>query len=189
MEKIFKTIFITLISVFALYIILLSLGNANSPTNSLANLKLPKVAATAIDSYTKKTVNIDTQPLQGNANLYQYDAPGSVVTIYVTVRKGNAADDSNFTWSQLNAFTPYLLTDNPDTEIKKADAVVQFGDDNGPLPGEVGYGAVAPNATIELRGNTASPTAQESYKISLKNSAGKWRGMSTIDLNKHFNDD
>src|ERR1051326_3005739 len=123
MEKIIKAMFIAVISVFALYIILLSLAPANSSANSLtlANLKLPKAAATAIDSYTKKAVNIDTQPLRDNPNIYQYDAPGSIVTIYVTVRKGSPSDNANFTWSQINDFTSYFFTNSPDINIKKAD--------------------------------------------------------------------
>src|SRR5690242_18113409 len=137
MEKIIKAIFVTVISLVAFYVILLSMSSANSSVNSLANLKLPKVAATAIDAYTKKTVTIDAQALQDNPNIYQYDDPGSVVTIFVTVRKGNTSDETNFSWSQLNDFTSYFLPNNPDLEVKKADALVQFGDDTGPRPGEV----------------------------------------------------
>src|SRR5436190_19752752 len=161
MEKIIKAIFVAAVSVFALYISLLSLSPANSPAKSLGNQKLPKAAATAVDTFAKVSVNIDDQPLRDNPTIYQYDNPSSIVTMYVTIRKGNSSDNSNFTWQQINDFTRYFFTNTPDTGVERTDAIVQIGDDSGPLSGQVGYGANAPNATIELRGNTASPIAQE----------------------------
>ncbi len=186
MEKVIRTIFVVAISLFAVYISLLSLSSKQSPTD----LKLPKVAATAMDAFVKgSSANIDSQTFHDNPNVYQFDDPGSVVTMYVTVRKGNSSDHTDFTWNQINDFTKNFYTIDPSAVAEAADAILQVGDENGPLSGEVGYGAIAPNATIQLRGNTASPIAQESYKIVLQTSAGKWRGLSTIDLNKHFNDD
>jgi spore coat protein H len=187
MVKVIRTIFVVVISLFAIYISLSSLSSAQSPT---INGKLPKAAATAIDVFVKgSAVNIDDQPFHDNSNVYQYDNPGSVITMYVTVRKGNSSDHTDFTWNQINDFTRNFYTTDPSAIAEAADAILQVGDESGPLSGEVGYGAIAPNATIQLRGNTASPIAQESYKIVLQTSAGKWRGLSTIDLNKHFNDD
>ena len=188
MEKVIRAIFIVAISFFAIYISVLSLSPANSASN-LNGIKLPKAAATAIDAFIKgSNANIDNQPFRDNPNLYQQDNPGSVVTMYVTVRKGNSSDHTDFTWNQINDFTKIFYATDANTVTEAADAIVQIGNEHGPLPDEVGYGALVPNATIQLRGNTASPIAQESYKIVLQTNAGKWRGLSTIDLNKHFND-
>ena len=41
--------------------------------------------------------NIDDLPLKDNPNIYKYDDPGSVVTMYLTVRKGNISDNSAYT--------------------------------------------------------------------------------------------
>ena len=63
---------------------------------------------------------------------------------------------------------------------------MQVGDENGPLPGELGYGVEAPNATVQIRGQTSSRNAQKNYKIELKKNKGSWRGQRTIALNKHM---
>ena len=63
-----------------------------------------------------------------------------------------------------------------------------MGDENGPLPGAVGYGETVPNATVQIRGQTSSRNAQKNYKIELKEGAGLWNGQRTIALNKHQTD-
>src|SRR5258707_232926 len=102
MVKIIRTVFVITVSLFAVYISLLSLSSTQSPTD----LKLPKVAATAMDAFAfmkgpGSVAEIDSQPFHDNPNLYQSDDPGSVVTMYVTVRKGNSSDHTDFTWSQI----------------------------------------------------------------------------------------
>jgi len=52
----------------------------------------------------------------------------------------------------------------------------------------LGYGALVPNGTIQIRGAYSSTVLQKSYKIELFNSAGFWRGQRTIALNKHTQD-
>ncbi len=119
-------------------------------------------------------------------NIYQDDAPGSVVTVYITVRKGNSADNTDHTWKQVNDFSNGVFTNNALVQDESAEAIVQFGDDRGPIPGELGYDEVVPNAIIGVRGPLSYP--QQSYTIKINQGSGKWRGQSTIALNKHFLD-
>ena len=65
-----------------------------------------------------------------------------------------------------------------------ARAIVQVGDETGPLPGMLGYGVTESNARIRVRGNSSSVMAQKSYKLALDDEAGLWRGQSNIALNK-----
>lgn len=133
--------------------------------------------------------DIDELPFQDNHELYQFDDPGSVVTVYVTVRKGNEAENSNYTWAEVNAFDKWIYgSKSADLVVGKAEAIVQIGDESGPLPGELGYGVEVPNATIKIRGASTSAMPQKSYKIELFPGAGSWRGQSTIALNKHIFD-
>ena len=127
---------------------------------------------------------IDDLPLEDNMDLYQYADPDSVVTMYVTVRSGNPSDNTDHTWRAVNDFTKKLYGEEIQ-EIPRAEAILQIGDEQGPLPGELGYGEIVPNATIQVRGNTSTQAAQKSYKIELRDRAGEWRGQSTIALNKH----
>ena len=65
------------------------------------------------------------------------------------------------------------------------EAILQVGDENGPLQGEVGYGEIVPNATVKIRGQSSTERVQKNYKIELKEGKGEWRGQRTINLNKH----
>jgi CotH protein len=51
--------------------------------------------------------------------------------------------------------------------------------------GSFGADAVAPNATLELRGQSTRFTDQKSYKLHVDSSAGLWRGQRELNLNKH----
>lgn len=132
--------------------------------------------------------DINALPFQDDPEIYKYDDPTSVVTIYVTVRKGNAADRTDFTWDEVNSFSKWFYTDNTVAQVGMVEAIVQFGDESGPVQGELGYDAVVPNATIQIRGASTSLMPQKSYKIELNQTAGSWRGQTTIALNKHIFD-
>jgi spore coat protein H len=186
MYKIIRTILITMLGLF----VILATLQSFSSTQSLSNIKLPKSAATAMVLFEQGAVaDVDSQPFHDNPDVYLYDQPGSVVTMYVTVRRGNSSDNTDFTWDQIIEVTKPLYTYDQTVITGSADAILQIGDDNGPLPDEVGYREVVPNATIQIRGAPTQFVGQGSYKIVLKSSAGKWRGLSTINLNKHPNDD
>ncbi len=186
MQKMFRNILGGMLALIVVFFSMQSLSPSKKADN---NLNPPKVVETLLESNLKATpVGINDIPFQDNPDIYQYDDPSSVVTIYLTVRKGNVSDNSNYTWQQVNDFTKWFYTNNEPAIVGKVDAIVQFGDENGPLPGEVGYAALAPNATVQIRGATSSLFPQKSYKIELLNNAGRWRGQSTINLNKHVFD-
>lgn len=125
-------------------------------------------------------------PLKDDASLYSAYDPTDVVCFYITVRKGNAADMTDHTFSEVNSYKH--LQGMTGVEQIKAEAIFQVGDENGPLPGEVGYGAIGANAIINVRGRTSTDYPQKSYHISLLDSAGQWRGQRDIALNKHPGD-
>lgn len=145
-------------------------------------------AATPAAQAVKKTAaaNIGDLPLKDDASLYSAYDPTDVVCFYVTVRKGDAADGTDHTFAEVNSYKN--LQGMTNVQKIKADAIFQVGDENGPLPGSVGYGAAGVNATINVRGRTSTDYPQKSYRISLMNSAGLWRGQRDIALNKHPGD-
>lgn len=116
--------------------------------------------------------------------LYQNTDDTSVVTMYLTVSSGNAAENTAHTWEEINTWSVY---DYAQMGVKRyqVNGLLQVGDENGPLPGMVGYGEHAPNATVQIRGQTSSRNAQKNYKIELKKNKGTWNGQRTIALNKH----
>jgi spore coat protein H len=133
--------------------------------------------------------DINNVPLQDNQELYRFDDPTSVVYMYITVRQGNPSDNTDHTWAEVNSYSKWIGGAPSEVVVGKAEAILQIGDESGPLPGEVGYADTVPNATIQIRGNSTSAKPTKNYKIEFFPGAGEWRGQTTLDLNKHLFDD
>ncbi len=186
MNRIISIIFAILASILLLLISAISLKSENKVDE---NINISTLIATPENLTTiVPSQDINDLPFQDNKDIYQLDAPGSLVYMYVTVRKGNSSDNTNHTWKEVNDFTKFYFSNLAHVDVGKAEAIVQFGNEMGPLPGELGYGEVVPNATIQIRGASTSMMPQKSYKIELRDRAGKWRGQQTIALNKHIFD-
>ena len=130
---------------------------------------------------------IDELKLRDNDLLYAQHDPTEVVTMYLTVSTGNAAENTDHTWAEINTYSVYDY-DRMDVERYQVAGLIQVGDESGPLPGELGFGQSAPNCTVQIRGQTSSTLAQKNYKISVKDNKGDWNGQTTIALNKHQTD-
>ena len=131
--------------------------------------------------------DINRVTLQDHKAIYLEDDEGSVVTMYLTVRRGNLADNTDHSWEEVNR---YSVSDYAAMGVERyaVEVILQIGDENGPLPGELGYSEVVPNAVVNIRGASSSHHVQKSYKISLLESTEPWRGQKTIALNKHVYD-
>ena len=145
-------------------------------------------SAQQVEVAKAQPTDINQMPFEDNMAIYQLDDPDSVVNMYITVRKGNASDNTNHTWAEVNDSTKSTLQDRQNINLDKTEVIFQIGDEYGPLPGELGFGEIVPNASIQLRGNTALFRQQKSYKIELFDRTGGWRGQYTIPLNKHQSD-
>ncbi|MDO5416487.1 MAG: CotH kinase family protein, partial [Lachnospiraceae bacterium] len=131
--------------------------------------------------------DINQMHLRDKDLLYENQDPDSVVTMYLTVSRGNDAENTNHSWEEINTYSAYDYEEMGVSRYQTA-ALLQVGDENGPLEGQVGYGEVVPNATVQIRGQTSSRSQQKNYKIELKKNKGTWRGQRTIALNKHQTD-
>ena len=116
-----------------------------------------------------------------------YDDGNEVVTMYLTVRTGNASEGTNHTWEEINTYSAYDY-DEWGVDRYKVEALLQVGTEDGIPEGNLGYGKTAPNATVQVRGQTSSRNSQKNYKIELKENQGSWNGQKTIALNKHQSD-
>lgn len=116
-----------------------------------------------------------------------YTDSGGIITMYLTVGKGLASEGADHTWAEVNEH-PTGWYDSLGIEPYKCDALLQVGDEIGPLSGEFGYGEVNANATVRLRGKGASEKPQKSYRIDIKNGKGSWNGQKAVLLNKHSAD-
>ena len=130
---------------------------------------------------------IDDLHLRDKNLLYENQDPADVVTMYLTVSTGNAAENTNHTWEEINTYSVYDY-DEMGVDRYQVAGLIQVGDENGPVAGELGYGQSAPNCTVQVRGQTSSSLPQKNYKISVKDNKGEWNGQTTIALNKHQTD-
>lgn len=119
--------------------------------------------------------------------IYENQNNTEIVTMYLTVSMGNSAENTDHTWEEINTYSAYDY-DEMGVERYKIAGLIQVGDENGLIPGELGYGQVAPNCTVQIRGQSSSRNIQKNYKISIKDNKGDWRGQTTIALNKHQGD-
>lgn len=140
--------------------------------------------ASGESAVTEPVQDIDTVGMTENKSIYSEDDPLSLVYFYVTVQRGDAGSDTDHSFAEVNSAVRFVEDSHVANDIF-ARAIVQVGDETGPQPGMLGYGAAASNATIRVRGNSSSVRPQKSYKLDLDDEAGLWRGQSNIALNKH----
>ncbi|MDD3214947.1 MAG: CotH kinase family protein [Eubacteriales bacterium] len=145
-------------------------------------------SATAAPQTVSKaeTMKIADLPLTDDSSLYGEFDPTDVVCFYLTVIKGSKADGTDHTFDEVNAYRN--TQDMSNVQKILTTVLFQVGDENGPLPGAVGYGASTANATLNVRGRTSTGYVQKSYRISLYDSAGLWQGQRAIAINKHPGD-
>lgn len=122
--------------------------------------------------------------LRDRDSLYENDEEDGVVTMYLTVRRGNKAEGTDHSWKDINSYSAYDYQ-QMGIDRYQVEGLLQVGDETGPLSGELGYGENVPNATIQIRGQTSSRYAQKNYKIRIKDNKGLWNDQQTINLNKH----
>lgn len=125
--------------------------------------------------------------LRDNQSLYKKQVDNSVVTMYLTVRRGSEAEGTNYKWQDVNEHSVYFYEEEG-IDRYMVDAILQVGDENGPLASEYGHNAKIPNATVAIRGQSSSRNPVKSYKVSIKDGKGSWRDQTTINLNKHVGD-
>ena len=161
-----------------LIVILIGAGSFGCGTDMLIN------EGECITVEKAETPDINDVTLQDNPYVYVYDDEDSVVTMYLTVRMGNKGENTYHTWSEINGYSIFDY-EKMGVDRYKAECILQVGNENGPVAGELGYGLKIPNATVQIRGNTSSKMVQKSYKIVLDEESESWRDQKTIALNKH----
>ena len=129
----------------------------------------------------------DGRMIYDNTALYENRDPASVVTMYLTVSEGNASDNTDHTWTQVNSYSAYHYAELG-IERYAVNGLLQVGDENGPVEGQLGYGQVVPNATVTIRGQTSTRYAQKNYRITIRDNKGTWDDQKVINLNKHEQD-
>lgn len=133
------------------------------------------------DSSTKKVKKQDkikkaessdgTKHLRDKDELYEVYDDSSIVTMYLTVSRGNSSENTDHSWAEINTYSVYDYADMGVARYQVM-GLLQAGDEDGPVAGEVGYGEEAPNATVQVRGQTSSGYTQKNYKVELKKGKG-----------------
>ena len=166
---------------------------ARAADKNTAESAVPSTEAASMQTTDTADGNISIETaaaiphIEDKQTLYENDAEDSVVTMYLTVRRGNKADNTDHSWTSINSYSAYDY-EAMGVDRYQVEGLLQVGDENGPVAGELGFGESTPNATVQIRGQTSSKNVQKNYKIRLKDEHGSWRGQQTIALNKHMTD-
>lgn len=142
---------------------------------------------TAAEAVFEETVSLDDQHLRDVDSLYEGQDDDSVVTMYLTVSSGNAAEGTDHTWAEINQYSVYDY-EEMGVDRYKVEGLLQVGDEDGPSEGAFGAGETVPNATVQIRGQSSSRHSQKNYKIRIKENHGAYEKQRTINLNKHQSD-
>lgn len=165
----------------ALLMLLSVCGCSDSNINTAIDTNLG-TKLDAEDFETEESIHIRDKNL-----LYSQYSNTEIVTMYLTVSTGNEGEGTNHTWEEINTYSAYDY-DRMGVDRYKVAGLLQVGDEKGLMPGELGYGQMAPNCTVQIRGQSSSRNPQKNYKISIKENKGDWRGQTTLALNKHQGD-
>lgn len=126
-------------------------------------------------------------PIHDNKSLYELDDDSRVATMYLTVQSGNASDNTNHTWTEINQNSAYYY-DELGIERYKVEGILKVGNENGPVIGDFGYDDFTPNVTVTIRGQTSTRSAQKNYRIKIKDGKGSYKDQTVINLNKHVSE-
>src|SRR5512135_455307 len=136
-------------------------GSGQSAIEKKIKQEVPEsLLQVATETVPKTTENINDLPLRDNLALYAGEDPSSVVTMYLTVRTGNANEKTAYTWADVNSITKFNFAEVRTTVIPRVEAILQVGDEQGPQAGELGYADTQPNAVVQIRGSRSSGVPQ-----------------------------
>ena len=126
--------------------------------------------------------------LLDDKSLYEGLDGSSVITMYLTVSSGNAADGSDHTWTEINTYSTYDY-EEMGVDRYKVEGLLQIDETGeGLAEDSFGYGETIPNVSVQVRGQTSSQSRRKSYKIRIKEGRGLFREQRTLNLNKHSSD-
>ena len=126
--------------------------------------------------------------LLDDKSLYEGLDGSSVITMYLTVSSGNAADGSDHTWAEINTYSTYDY-ENMGVDRYKVEGLLQIDETgNGLTKDSFGYGETVPNVSVQVRGQTSTRDSPKNYKLRIKEGRGLFRDQRTLNLNKHKQD-
>ena len=170
---------------FAVFLAIIMCGGCAAYKEESSETRANTASEKDTEIEKEKKQDINKVHLRDKDALYENDDETSVVTMYLTVSRGNSSENTDHSWKEINSYSVYDY-DEMGVERYQVAGLLQVGDENGPQSGEMGYGERVPNATVQIRGQTSSQYPQKNYKIELKKNKGTWRGQRTINLNKHM---
>ena len=131
---------------------------------SCSDDKVNTLLGTASNDFSKEEkIEISDAKLRDKPALYYDYGQNEIVTMYLTVMTGNEGENTNHTWEEINTYSAYDY-DRMGVDRYKVEGLLQVGDENGAVAGELGYDQVSPNCTVQIRGQSSSRNAQKNYK-------------------------
>ena len=151
-------------------------NDKKSPSKSFD--KTEPVSVDRVEKAEKTELNLTEKK-----DIYDDDRDeASVITMYLTVSRGNRADGSDHTWTEINTYSQDDY-DRMGVDRYKVEGLLQIDETgNGIKKGSYGYGETVPNVSVQVRGQTSTRADQKNYKIRIKDGKERFRdkGRSTL---------
>ena len=125
----------------------------------------------------KADASDQSKHLRDKDDLYEVYDDSGIVTMYLTVSRGNSSENTDHSWAEINTYSVYDYQ-AMDVERYQVLGLLQAGDDNGPVAGEVGYGEEAPMPPCRCAVNPRAKAFRRTIKSSL--SVARVRGVSSV---------
>ena len=102
------------------------------------------------DKIKKAEASDQSKHLRDKDELYEVYDDSGIVTMYLTVSRGNSSENTDHSWAEINTYSVYDYADMGVTRYQVM-GLLQPGDEDGPVAGEVGYGEPAPRLPVHCR--------------------------------------
>ena len=106
-------------------------------------------------------------PLRDNKSLYESDIEGSVVTMYLTVRRGNSSEGTDHSWEEINRYSAYDYN-SMGVDRYQVEGILQVGDETAPLPAELRYRERAAKPTHKITQHTKTKKKKKKQECAEK---------------------
>lgn len=142
-------------------------GTKEQTKNGVTTKKVDKQAAT----------DISNVHLREKKSLCDKDHT-KVTTIDLTVRRGDATENQNHSWSEINQ---YSVEDYQKMGVKRYQVagLLQVGNEDGPVSGELGYDQDVSNTSVQIRGESSS---KKTPKRTIKSRLKRTRATGTANV-------
>ena len=94
--------------------------------NESKDTEEPTASETSQEIKKAESRDIDQVHLRDKDSLYENDDDTSVVTMYLTVSKGNSSENTDHTWEEINSYSAFFISCDVSDAVGSSVSVLSF---------------------------------------------------------------